>query len=179
VESERFLDWEKLLNVSVQNLDKLANVNLIPDFSVSGSCSHTATETGGFAQPADNTLGASVSVNLPFSRLRHRGEIEAAPATRTQAELQLHSTQLKVKEEVRDAYSRYEVSFGSHQTLTLASVDLDPEAKPMVVDTLDGKRGHRICSVLLYRKNSPGECRTSQRRKADMRLKQRNFTMRR
>ena len=31
------MDWEKLLNVSVQNLDKLANVNLIPDFSVSGS----------------------------------------------------------------------------------------------------------------------------------------------
>jgi hypothetical protein len=94
----------------------------------------------GFAQPADYTLGASVSVNLPFSRLRHRGEIEAARATRTEAELQLHSTQLKVKGEVRDAYSRYEVSFGSHQTLTLASVDLDPEAKPMVVDTLDGKR---------------------------------------
>lgn len=89
---------------------ELANVNLIPDFSVSGSYSHTATGTGGFIQPADNTLGASLSVNLPFSRLRHRGELEAARATRTQAELQLHSTQLQVELEVRDAYSRYQAA---------------------------------------------------------------------
>jgi len=45
---------------------ELANVNLIPDLSVSGSYSHTAAGTGGFVQPADNTLGASLSVNLPF-----------------------------------------------------------------------------------------------------------------
>jgi cobalt-zinc-cadmium efflux system outer membrane protein len=89
---------------------ELANVNRIPDFSVSGSYSHTATGTGGFIQPADNTLGASLSVNLPFSRLRHRGELEAARATRTQAELQLHSTQLQVEQEVRDAYSRYQAA---------------------------------------------------------------------
>jgi outer membrane protein, heavy metal efflux system len=89
---------------------ELANVNLIPDLSVSGSYSHTATGTGGFAQPADNTLGASLSVNLPFSRLRHRGELEAARATHTQAELQLRSTQLQVEQEVRDAYSRYQAA---------------------------------------------------------------------
>ena len=89
---------------------ELANVNLIPDLSVSGSYSHTATGTSGFVQPADNTLGASVSVNLPFSRLRHSGEVEAARATRTQAEWQLRSTQLQVEEEVRDAYSRYQAA---------------------------------------------------------------------
>jgi len=89
---------------------ELANVNLIPDLSVSGSYSHTATGTGGFVQPSDNTLGASLSVNLPFSRLRHRGEIEAARATRTQAELQLRSTQLQAEEEVRDAHSRYQAA---------------------------------------------------------------------
>ena len=89
---------------------ELANVNLIPDFSVSGSYSHTATGTGGFIQPADNTLGASLSVNLPFSRLRHRGELETARATRTHAELQLRSTQLQVEQEVRDAYSRYQAA---------------------------------------------------------------------
>jgi len=89
---------------------ELANVNLIPDFSVSGSYSHTATGTGGFIQPADNTLGASLSVNLPFSRLRHRGELETALATRTHAELQLRSTQLQVEQEVRDAYSRYQAA---------------------------------------------------------------------
>jgi outer membrane protein, heavy metal efflux system len=86
---------------------ELANVNLIPDFSVSGSYSHTAAGTGGFAQPPDNTLGASLSVNLPFSRLRHRGELEGAQAARTQAELQLRSTQLRAEAEVRDAHSRY------------------------------------------------------------------------
>jgi cobalt-zinc-cadmium efflux system outer membrane protein len=89
---------------------ELANVNLIPDLSVGGSYSHTATGTGGFVQPADNTLGASLSVNLPFSRLRHSGEVEAARATRTQAELQLRSTQLQVEQEVRDAYSRYQAA---------------------------------------------------------------------
>ena len=89
---------------------EVANVNLIPDLSVSGSYSHTATGTGGFAQPPDNTLGASLSVNLPFSRLRHRGELQAAHATRTQAGLQLRSTQLQVEQEVRDAYSRYQAA---------------------------------------------------------------------
>jgi outer membrane protein, heavy metal efflux system len=89
---------------------ELANVNLIPDLSVSGSYSHTATGTGGFAQPPDNTLGASLSVNLPFSRWRYRGELEAARATRTRAELELRSTQLEVEQEVRDAYSRYQAA---------------------------------------------------------------------
>jgi cobalt-zinc-cadmium efflux system outer membrane protein len=89
---------------------ELANVNLIPDLSVSGSYSHTATGTAGFAQPADNTLGASLSVNLPFSRWRYRGELEAAHATRTQAELQLRSTQLQVEQQVRDAYARYQAA---------------------------------------------------------------------
>jgi outer membrane protein, heavy metal efflux system len=89
---------------------ELANVNLLPDLNVSGSYSHLATGTGGFAQPSDNTLGASLSVNLPFSRWRYRGELEMARATRTQAELQLRSTQLQVEQEVRDAYSRYQAA---------------------------------------------------------------------
>jgi cobalt-zinc-cadmium efflux system outer membrane protein len=89
---------------------ELANVNLIPDLGVSGSYSHTAAGTGGFEQPADNTLGASLSVNLPFSRLRNRGEVETAHATRTQAELQLRAVQLQAEREVRDAYSRYQAS---------------------------------------------------------------------
>jgi len=68
---------------------ELANVNLIPDVTVSGSFSHLAAGTGGFVQPADNTLAASLSLNLPFSRLKYRGELENARATKTQAELQL------------------------------------------------------------------------------------------
>lgn len=86
---------------------ELANVNLIPDLTVSGSYSHLVAGTGGFPQPADNTLSASLSLNLPFSRWRHRGELENARATRTQAELQLRAAQLLAEAEIRDAYSRY------------------------------------------------------------------------
>jgi outer membrane protein, heavy metal efflux system len=89
---------------------QLAQANLIPDVGVSGSYSHTGTGTAGFVQPADNTLGASISLNLPFSRWRHQGELETARASRTQAELQLRSAQIQVQSEVRDAYSRYQAS---------------------------------------------------------------------
>jgi cobalt-zinc-cadmium efflux system outer membrane protein len=89
---------------------RLAQANLIPDLGVSGSYSHTGTGTAGFVQPPDNTLGASLSLNLPFSRWRHQGEIETARASRTQAELQLRSAQIQVESEVRDAYSRYQAS---------------------------------------------------------------------
>ncbi|HTP44947.1 MAG TPA: TolC family protein [Candidatus Acidoferrum sp.] len=89
---------------------ELANANLIPDLTVSGSYSHLAAGTGGFAQPEDNVLAASLSVNLPFSRWHNRGELENARATRAQAELQLRSTQLAVETQVRDAYSRYQAA---------------------------------------------------------------------
>ena len=89
---------------------ELARANLVPDVSVSGSYSHTGTGTGGFSQPPDNALGASVSLNLPLSRRLNPGEVEAARASRTQAELQLRSSQLRVEAEVRDAYSRYTAS---------------------------------------------------------------------
>jgi len=89
---------------------ELAQANLIPDLGVSGSYSHTGTGTAGFVQPPDNTLGASLSINLPFSRWRHQGEIETARASRTQAELELRSAQIRVESEVRDAYSRYQAS---------------------------------------------------------------------
>jgi len=86
---------------------ELARVNLIPDLFVNGSYSHTGAGTGGFAQPPDSTLGAGLSVNLPFSRWKNQGEIEAARAARTQAEIQLRAAQLRVEVEVRDAYSKY------------------------------------------------------------------------
>jgi len=89
---------------------ELARANLVPDLSVSGSYGHTGTGTGGFSQPPDNTIGASISFNLPFSRRLHPGEIEAAGATKTQAEIQLRSAQLRAEFEVRDAYSRYMAS---------------------------------------------------------------------
>lgn len=98
---------------AVQAADKrirLAKANLVPDVAVNGAYSHTGTGTGGFSQPADNTIGATLSLNLPFSRRLHPGELEAARATRTQAELQLKAIQLKVEVEVRSAYERYQSS---------------------------------------------------------------------
>jgi outer membrane protein, heavy metal efflux system len=88
----------------------LARTNLIPDVSLGGAYTHTGVGTGGFAQPADSTLSFGLSVNLPASRLRNQGEVEAARATHAQAELQLRSVQLRVEAEVRDAYSRYQAS---------------------------------------------------------------------
>jgi outer membrane protein, heavy metal efflux system len=88
----------------------LAETNLIPDVSLGGAYTHTGVGTGGFAQPADSTLSFGLSVNLPASRLRYQGEVQAARAAHTQAELQLRSVQLRVEAEVRDAYSRYQAS---------------------------------------------------------------------
>jgi outer membrane protein, heavy metal efflux system len=88
----------------------LARVNLIPDMSFGGSFSRTGVGSGDFLQPVDNVLSFGLSVNLPVSRLRYQGEVEAARAVRTQAELQLSAVQLRVEAEVRDAYSRYQAS---------------------------------------------------------------------
>jgi cobalt-zinc-cadmium efflux system outer membrane protein len=88
----------------------LARVNLLPDMSFGGSISHTGVGSGDFLQQPDNVLSFGLSVNLPVSRLRYQGEVEAARAARAQAELQLRAVQLRVEAEVRDAYSRYQAS---------------------------------------------------------------------
>ena len=88
----------------------LAKTNLIPDMSFGGSFAHTGVGTGDFLQPVDNVLSFGLSVNVPVSRLRYQGEVEAARATRTQAELQLSAAQLQAETEVRSAYSRYQAS---------------------------------------------------------------------
>jgi len=89
---------------------ELANANLLPDVTVSGFFSHLAAGTGGFTQPEDNTLSASLSVNLPFSRWKYKGELENARASRTQAELQLKVAKLGAEADVRDSYSRYQAA---------------------------------------------------------------------
>jgi outer membrane protein, heavy metal efflux system len=88
----------------------LARANLTPDVSLGGLFQHTGVGTGGFSQPPDYTIGATVSFNLPFSRRRYPGELETALATRRQADLQLRSVQLRVETEVRQAYERYQAS---------------------------------------------------------------------
>ena len=80
---------------------KLAKANLIPDVALNTSFAHTGSGSGDFEQQEDNTISGGVSLNLPISRRLHPGELEAARATRTQAELQLRAAQLKVEVEVR------------------------------------------------------------------------------
>ena len=89
---------------------RLAKANLVPDLSVNGGFSHTGSGSGDFQQEPDNTISGGVSLNLPISRRLNPGELEAARATRTQAELQLKSVQLKVEIEVRDANERYQAA---------------------------------------------------------------------
>jgi cobalt-zinc-cadmium efflux system outer membrane protein len=88
----------------------LAKTNLIPDLSFGGTFTHTGAGTGDFLQQPDNVLSFGLSVNVPVSRLRYQGEVEAARAVHTQAELQLSAAQLRAETEVRAAYSRYQAS---------------------------------------------------------------------
>jgi cobalt-zinc-cadmium efflux system outer membrane protein len=89
---------------------RLAKANLVPDLSLNGAFFHTGTGSGDFVQQPDNTISGTVAVNLPISRRLHPGELEGAKASRSQAELQLRSVQLKVEAEVRDAHQRYQAS---------------------------------------------------------------------
>jgi outer membrane protein, heavy metal efflux system len=89
---------------------KLAKANLTPDITFNAAFSRTGTGTGDFLQQPDNTISGGVSVNLPIFRRLHPGELQAARATRSQAELQLRAAQLKVAAEVRDAYQQYQAS---------------------------------------------------------------------
>jgi outer membrane protein, heavy metal efflux system len=81
---------------------KLAKANLTPDLAFNAAFSRTGTGTGDFLPQPDNTISGGVSINLPIFRRLHPGEVEAARATRSQAELQLRAAQLRVAVEVRD-----------------------------------------------------------------------------
>ena len=89
---------------------KLAKANLVPDLALNAAFQHTGTGSGDFLQQPDNTISGGASLNLPISRNMHPGELQAARASREQAEVQLRAAQLKVEGEVRDAYERYHAS---------------------------------------------------------------------
>jgi cobalt-zinc-cadmium efflux system outer membrane protein len=86
----------------------LAHANLVPDLALAGTYQHTTEGQGGFSQPADSTLAASVSVNLPLFRRKYPGDLLAAQAARTQSELQLQGVRLKIEAELRQAFRRYQ-----------------------------------------------------------------------
>jgi cobalt-zinc-cadmium efflux system outer membrane protein len=86
----------------------LARANLVPDLALAGTYQHSTEGQGGFSQPADSTLAASVAVNLPIFRRKYPGDLLAAQATRTQAQLQLQGIKLKIEAELRQAFRRYQ-----------------------------------------------------------------------
>ena len=57
-----------------------------------------------------------------------------------------------------------EVSFDSNHTITISSVALDADVRPIIADTVDGKTAHRVCSVLFSRENWQGDHREQKRK---------------
>lgn len=85
---------------SVQAADAkiaLARASLVPDVAVGGAYQRTGLGTGDFAQPPDSMLGAAISVNLPFSRRRAGGDVEAARVARVDADLASRNARVQIE----------------------------------------------------------------------------------
>jgi len=97
----------------------LARANRWVDVAVNLGVAHTpAIPVNAGLEPAgnpvtpaftSNTLGAVVTVPIPLSRLQ-QGELIQASAILSQSELQLKSTELKVRTEVDSAVAQYEAA---------------------------------------------------------------------
>jgi cobalt-zinc-cadmium efflux system outer membrane protein len=62
-----------------------------------------------FGTPDYDTLGASLTLPVPFSHV-YRGELHAAGFAQTQAECQLRAAELKVEVDIRQALAKYQAS---------------------------------------------------------------------
>jgi outer membrane protein, heavy metal efflux system len=93
----------------------LARANRAIDVTVALGVSHSTeaspdTPYGKIAPtPSVNTLDASLSLPIPWSRV-YRGELDAARATASQVETQLAGIELKAEVEVRQALARYDAT---------------------------------------------------------------------
>jgi len=98
---------------------RLAKANRWVDLGLSVGISHTpavvptGVDASGspFPSPAfkSNALSFGVSVPIPFSR-RQKGELIQAESARTQAKLQLQSTEQQTRAEVQSAVAQYEAA---------------------------------------------------------------------
>ena len=89
---------------------RLAGANRWIDPNVGVSYTHTfSTSVQAFGTPDYDTLGVSLTLPLPFSRI-YRGELHAAEFTQTQAECQLRAVELKVEVDIRQALAKYQAS---------------------------------------------------------------------
>jgi cobalt-zinc-cadmium efflux system outer membrane protein len=86
----------------------LAHANRWVDIAVNLGWQYNTVGAQGsaFQAPPYQTVAASVSVPIPFSRV-YRGEFDAALAGQTQADAQLRAAELRVEVEIRQALARY------------------------------------------------------------------------
>jgi cobalt-zinc-cadmium efflux system outer membrane protein len=101
----------RLAEQAAQAQLRLAHANRWVDLAVNVGWQYNLAGAQGtaFEAPAFHSLGATLSVPLPLSRI-YRGEIDAAQAGRTQAELQRRATELSIEVGVRQALARYDAA---------------------------------------------------------------------
>lgn len=87
----------------------LEQANRVPDVTLGASWQHSFPVGGSAALPAADTVGASLSIPLPFSRV-YAGALQAALAARRQAESQLASVRARAESELRQALARFEAA---------------------------------------------------------------------
>ena len=78
------------------------------DPSLAAELKHAPSDAGN-ALPATRTLGLTLSMPLPFSRLS-KADLEGARAAASQAETQVQAARKRVEVEVRQALARYEAA---------------------------------------------------------------------
>ena len=108
-----------------ESQNRLAKANRWVDLGLSLGVNHTppvyatGSDTFGGPFPApllmSNSLSATVSIPLPFSR-RQRGELIQAEAARAQARLGLQALELKTRAEVEGALAQYEAAAAQLRT---------------------------------------------------------------
>jgi outer membrane protein TolC len=87
----------------------LEEANRIVDVTVGVGWQHNFPVRGPAGIPAADTMGASISVPLPFSKV-YRGALDAAKAAERQAEDQLESVRARAASELRQALARFEAA---------------------------------------------------------------------
>jgi outer membrane protein, heavy metal efflux system len=86
---------------------RLAQVNRIPDLTVSGAYAHITRATNPIdPSPAWDSAGLTLSIPLPFSDL-NKGNLQAANYAQLQAGVALQAAKLQAQADVRIAYERY------------------------------------------------------------------------
>jgi cobalt-zinc-cadmium efflux system outer membrane protein len=86
---------------------RLAQVNRIPDLTVSGAYAHITRATNPIdPSPAWDSAGLTLSIPLPFSDLNN-GNLQSANYAQLQAGVALQAAKLQAQADVRIAYERY------------------------------------------------------------------------